>query len=259
MLMDWDARGMHLHCMCIAWMQTDAYALPDDDAKLMRWLGVNDAEDWHNRLKPQIFSAWKLEGGRWVQSRLKREKIKQLDNSDKRKKAANARWKNDVAPHDAHALQMECSSTSTSTAVKKEKNKQKRKADTDETTATEPGARKRAPAFVKPSASDVEAYCRERGNNVNAESFVDYYESNGWRVGKTPMKDWRAAVRTWERRDAENQRANQGRKSAGQNAADFHDDLKRIAKQSADELGNRFVREATGAVRLSVVSTVDDD
>ena len=53
--------------------------------------------------------------------------------------------------------------------------------------------------FVPPSVADVSAYCRERGNSVDAERFVSFYESNGWKVGKNPMKDWRAAVRTWER------------------------------------------------------------
>ena len=53
--------------------------------------------------------------------------------------------------------------------------------------------------FEKPSISDIKQYCMERNNDVNAEQFFDYYESNGWKVGKNSMKDWRAAVRTWER------------------------------------------------------------
>ena len=53
--------------------------------------------------------------------------------------------------------------------------------------------------FEKPTISDIEQYCIERNNNVNAEQFFDYYESNGWKVGKNSMKDWKAAVRTWER------------------------------------------------------------
>ena len=53
--------------------------------------------------------------------------------------------------------------------------------------------------FVKPTVEDVRAYCTERNNNVDAESFVDFYESKGWMVGKNKMKDWKAAVRTWER------------------------------------------------------------
>lgn len=53
--------------------------------------------------------------------------------------------------------------------------------------------------FGKPSISDIKQYCMERNNNVNAEQFYDYYESNGWKVGKNSMKDWKAAIRTWER------------------------------------------------------------
>ena len=58
-----------------------------------------------------------------------------------------------------------------------------------------------AARFVPPSIEEVEAYCRERGNSLSAKGFVSYYESNGWKVGKSPMKDWKAAVRTWEQRD----------------------------------------------------------
>lgn len=53
--------------------------------------------------------------------------------------------------------------------------------------------------FEKPTLSQITQYCLERNNNVNAEQFYDYYESNGWKVGKNSMKDWKAAVRTWER------------------------------------------------------------
>lgn len=53
--------------------------------------------------------------------------------------------------------------------------------------------------FEKPTLSEIEQYCIERNNNVNAEQFYDYYESNGWKVGKNSMKDWKASVRTWER------------------------------------------------------------
>lgn len=55
--------------------------------------------------------------------------------------------------------------------------------------------------FVKPTLDDVRAYCQERQNNVDPESFIDFYASKGWKVGNQPMKDWKAAVRTWERRD----------------------------------------------------------
>lgn len=59
--------------------------------------------------------------------------------------------------------------------------------------------------FIKPSLEEIREYCKERKNHINAQVFFDYYESNGWKVGRTPMKDWRASIRTWEKRDAEKQ------------------------------------------------------
>lgn len=56
--------------------------------------------------------------------------------------------------------------------------------------------------FIRPTVQEVSDYCRERGNQVDAQRFVDYYTANGWRVGKNPMKDWKAAVRTWEKQDS---------------------------------------------------------
>ena len=53
--------------------------------------------------------------------------------------------------------------------------------------------------FSPPTIEEVKAYCLERNNNVDAERFIDFYTSNGWQVGKNKMKDWKAAVRTWER------------------------------------------------------------
>ena len=62
--------------------------------------------------------------------------------------------------------------------------------------------REREKKFQKPSIEDVKAYCMERNNNVDAERFIDFYTSKGWKVGNQPMKDWRAAVRTWERSES---------------------------------------------------------
>ena len=53
--------------------------------------------------------------------------------------------------------------------------------------------------FNPPSLEEVQAYCKERNNNVDAERFLNHYTSNGWMVGRNKMKDWKAAVRTWER------------------------------------------------------------
>ena len=59
--------------------------------------------------------------------------------------------------------------------------------------------------FRKPTYEEVEQYCRERNNGIDAHSFVDYYESKDWKIGKTKMKDWKAAIRTWESKRKETQ------------------------------------------------------
>ena len=55
--------------------------------------------------------------------------------------------------------------------------------------------------FIPPTVEEVSAYCTERGNNVDPQAFIDFYESKGWMIGKNKMKDWKAAVRTWEQSD----------------------------------------------------------
>ena len=62
--------------------------------------------------------------------------------------------------------------------------------------------------FTPPTLEEVKDYCFERGNHVDAEQFIDFYSSKGWMVGKNPMKDWKACVRTWEKRDS--QKADKG-------------------------------------------------
>ena len=64
-------------------------------------------------------------------------------------------------------------------------------------------------AFVKPTLYDVQIYCAERGNTIDPQAFIDFYESNGWMVGKNRMKDWKAAIRTWESRNATRPKAQQ--------------------------------------------------
>ena len=55
--------------------------------------------------------------------------------------------------------------------------------------------------FKKPTLEDVKNYCILRQNNIDAEAFIDFYESKNWQIGKNKMKDWKACVRTWERRE----------------------------------------------------------
>ena len=68
-------------------------------------------------------------------------------------------------------------------------------------TVTQCHAKEKQPQqkFKIPTIEEINLYCRERKNNVDAEKFHSYYSAIGWKVGKNQMKDWKAAVRTWEK------------------------------------------------------------
>jgi hypothetical protein len=58
--------------------------------------------------------------------------------------------------------------------------------------------------FTPPSVNDVREYCESRNNGISAEAFVSFYQSKGWLVGKSKMKDWKASIRTWETKNKSN-------------------------------------------------------
>ena len=90
--------------------------------------------------------------------------------------------------------------------------------------------------FTPPTYEQVSTYCKERHNTVDAERFLDFYESKGWMVGKNKMKDWKAAVRNWERS------SKQETKPAKQNQ--FHNFDER--NYDFDELEKRLFEQQMG-------------
>lgn len=92
--------------------------------------------------------------------------------------------------------------------------------------------------FVKPTFAEVAAYCRERGNAVHPDAWLNHYDSNGWRVGKNPMKDWKAAIRTWETNGSNG------------NAKTQHDNRSRAQRHSdkLDEIARASIERAAGSL-----------
>lgn len=84
------------------------------------------------------------------------------------------------------------------TNLPKEKEKEKEK--------DKENNREKSGRFIPPTIEQVKEYCKERENAVDPDRWFNYYSSNGWKVGKNPMKDWRAAVRTWENNDKQDNR-----------------------------------------------------
>lgn len=76
--------------------------------------------------------------------------------------------------------------------------------------------------FKKPTLQEVQAYCSERNNGIDAETFIDFYESKGWKVGKDTMKDWKASVRTWERKNKKPETKKQKEYVPDQEKIDFY-------------------------------------
>lgn len=82
--------------------------------------------------------------------------------------------------------------------------------------------------FVPPTVEQVADYCKERGNKVDPQRLVDYYTANGWKTGRNPMKDWRAAVRNWEKNGFDTPQKKSPNNMVG---ADFKPSDERIKKQ----------------------------
>jgi predicted phage replisome organizer len=102
--------------------------------------------------------------------------------------------------------------------------------------------------FEKPTLSEIKAYCIERGNKVDAQHFFDYYESNGWRVGKNSMKNWQAAVRTWEK----NSYTNTTKQTKKTNTEQTLDAIYKVMNESEVEYGE------SGCDGSNSVITVND-
>ena len=83
---------------------------------------------------------------------------------------------------------------------KQESFKEKELRTENEKTIEEPIKKQKRQIFKKPTIEEIQAYCKERKNSVDAQSFFDFYESKGWKVGTAKMKDWQASIRTWEQR-----------------------------------------------------------
>ena len=88
--------------------------------------------------------------------------------------------------------------------IEEESNKNNNNNNNKEKEDTKVSPKKKSSRFIKPTVEEVDAFVKKNGYHIDAENFVNYYESKGWVVGKAPMKDWEAACRTWEKKWKEN-------------------------------------------------------
>ena len=105
---------------------------------------------------------------------------------------------------------------------------------------------------IPPSVEEVEAYCNERGNGINAQYFCDYYATRDWRLKSGPMKDWKAAIRTWEHNGISTGRTAQPRKGG-------NDELLELIQsgyfdETAEEIAVARAMEEDTARRMEAVA-----
>jgi hypothetical protein len=170
-----------------------------------------------------------------VLSEISWQEENRLKKSIAGKKGNDVRW----AEHrNAIATQSQCDSNESqsnrkaSQTIAQDKTTQVKK-DISLTNVSSISKEKSQLRFVKPSVNEVRAYCDSRNNGIDAEAFCDFYESKGWKVGNTPMKDWQAAVRTWEK--------------AGSRAPQYQSTRKRMVTDKAER--SKYVN-ADGTLNL---------
>jgi hypothetical protein len=130
---------------------------------------------------------------------------------------------------------------------------------------TEPIIKKKKirPAFVKPTVEEIEAFCRQRNKGIKGQEFFDHYETRGWVVGKnqTPMKDWQAAVRTWEG-NKNGLQASSSQRPAGRNFTkereqEQRDKYERLRSRNNILPGNLHKDKSNGTGNSSMAKQID--
>ena len=147
----------------------------------------------------------------FITAQIDRDGEKWEKTCEKRRDAAYKKWNNAKDANAYNSMQnMQMHTNAYNSMQKIQMNTNDTDTVTDTETVTdiikENNIKEKSKRFVKPTLEQVQAYCRERNNNINAQTFIDFYEANGWvqgRAGK-PLKDWKAAVRTWEKNNYNN-------------------------------------------------------
>jgi hypothetical protein len=221
-LMSSEVRGIYITLLCVDWIDN---GLPE---KRTAWLSMGgysffkpdgtlrareDAEAVMAELSV-CFTAHPERPGFVTNQRLQKERVIQrahrLERSRSGKRGAANRWvKPENHASDSSAIKEpmanDGSSTASASSTAKDKSKDKDvcppATPATDLTGQPVEAERRRPPFQKPKLEEVRAYCKERGNTVDPLKWLAFYESNGWRVGRNPMKNWKAAIVTWEGRD----------------------------------------------------------
>ena len=122
-------------------------------------------------------------------------------------KAITSPWIEQI-DKDAAAYERKCSTNAANAAARWQRELEPQPPTSGTAPVEEPAPKKLRQRFTPPTVAEVADYCKERGSGIDARQFVDYYTAKGWKVGNASMKDWKAAVRTWDHREHTNAHGN---------------------------------------------------
>jgi uncharacterized protein YdaU (DUF1376 family) len=173
------------------WMYYDTEEpLPDDSKKLAFMLKSDPAT-----IELLLEHFFTYRDGRWSHERCDQEIAGFRARSESARRSAKHRW--DAQSMRTHSDRNANASKNDADLCVSDANQYPITNNQEENRA------KTAKRFVPPTVDEVASYCKERKNLVDSERFVNFYSAKGWMVGKNRMKDWKAAVRTWEKSSGE--------------------------------------------------------
>jgi uncharacterized protein YdaU (DUF1376 family) len=184
-----EQRGMYRDLLDEVWLREN-YCIPNDDRII--GLIVGDPVGWLKN-KSAILSKFRLTENGWthdVALEIIKESERRATNQKNYRDRKRERVDNKVDNADDN--------NSDNNSDNKADSKSKSKSLSIVSVSVKEKKVKKKEGFIIPTLAEVSEYCLERKNNVNPERWMAFYESKGWMIGKNKMKDWKAAVRTWE-------------------------------------------------------------
>lgn len=168
------------------WCYLHEKPLPKSKDEIARIIRMRSHSDCIAVVLREFFT--KIDDGEWIHKRVFLEIEKANAKSSKARESAKARW--DKVSSNANALRPQSDSNATQ--------------DTIPNTQDTLPKKKRGKKFTPPSLQEISEYIRDKKYHVDPDSFINFYESKGWMVGKNKMKSWKACIATWEKRNETN-------------------------------------------------------
>lgn len=196
MAMDAEERGIYITLLCLQFANGNRIVLPL--AKLSQLCDSSDG-----KVMAVLQMKFEKTPDGWINLRLKDEYEKASEKKEKRvnagKKGADARWDHGKANAVANGKRTGKANGKRNAVANGNQNQNQNQVSISKDIDT-----KRGRHAARPSIEEVTEYCQERGGKVDPEQFLDHYTANGWRQANGNLiRDWKAAVRTWERRQGE--------------------------------------------------------